>query len=94
MIRFIKVNNLYDIDNLYNLFISKKLLNKGRIQIGNLYITVNENIKTYMILIEDLNKRNIANCIYSKDWFESNILETIKNIITNIDDNYYNNYIK
>lgn len=88
MIRFIKINNLYDIDNLYNLFISKKLINKGRVSIGEKYITVNQNKKTYMILIEDSDKRNIANCIYSKEWFEDNILETVKKIVTNMDDRF------
>lgn len=90
MIRFIKINSFYDIDKLNDLFITKSLLNKGRIQIGDLYITFNENSRTYMILVEDLNKRNIANCIYSKEWFESNILNTIKTIVSNFNQDSYN----
>lgn len=84
MIRFIKINSLYDLENLYELFITKKYLKKGRIQIGDFYFSVSENPKTYMVLIEDLNKRNIANCIYSKDWFDSNILVIIQKIIENL----------
>lgn len=84
MIRFIKINNLYDLDNLYNLFITKKYLNKGRIQIGDFYFSISQTPRTCMILIEDLNKRNIANCIYSRDWFESNMLNIIKNIVNNL----------
>ena len=84
MIRFIKINNLYDLNNLYNLFITKKYLKKGRIQIGDYYFSLSQTSKTYMVLIEDLDKRNIVNCIYSKDWFESNMLNIIKNIVNNL----------
>lgn len=83
MIRFIKINNLDDIEIIYNLFIIKKFVGKGRIQIGDYYFTVNENKKTYMILIEDLNKSNISNCIYDKTWFNNNIIPIIKSIVSN-----------
>lgn len=83
MIRFIKVKDLRDVEIVYGLFITKKFVGKGRVQLGDYYITVNENKKTYMILIEDLDKSNIANCIYDKEWFNENIMTILKNIITN-----------
>lgn len=86
MTRFIRVNNLYDLNNLKQLFIDKSL-QKRTVLIGDYYFNVSETVKSYMILVQDINKRTIANLIYSRDWFDENISESINNIVNNINKN-------
>lgn len=78
MIEFIEILCLEDLKNIRGLFITKELMNRGRVSIGNNYFTVKEMKKTYIVTIEDKDKRKIVNSIYSKSWFESNILDRIQ----------------
>ena len=67
-----------DYNNIIGLFYTKELMNRGRVLIGDYYFTVKEQEKTYIVTIEDINKRKIVNSIFNKKWFEEHILEDIK----------------
>lgn len=82
MLEFIEILCLEDLENTKKLFITKELMNRGIVQIGTRYFSINEMEKTYIVNIKDSNKRKIVNSIYSKRWFEENVIEKIKkNII-------------
>lgn len=78
MLEFIEILCLEDLENIKKLFITKELINRGFIQIGTKYFSINEIEKAYIVNIKDSNKRKIVNSIYSKRWFEENVIEKIK----------------
>lgn len=70
-----------DYYNIRKLFYTKELMNRGRVKICQYYFTINEQEKTYIVTIEDINKKKIVNSIFNKKWFEMNILEEVKRYI-------------
>ena len=78
MVEFIEILCLEDLENIKKLFITKELMNRGTVQIGTKYFSINEMEKTYIVNIKDSNKRKIVNSIYSKRWFDNNVIEKIK----------------
>lgn len=83
MLEFIEILCLEDLENVKKLFITKELMNKGNIQIGTRYFSINEMEKTYIVNIKDSNKRKIVSSIYSKKWFEDNIINRIQTEVIN-----------
>lgn len=83
MLEFIEILCLEDLENTKKLFITKELMNRGIVQIGTRYFSINEMEKTYIVNIKDSNKRKIVNSIYSKKWFEENVIEIIEKEIIN-----------
>lgn len=78
MLEFIEILCLEDLENLKKLFITGELMNRGMIQIGTRYFSVNKMEKAYIVNIKDSSKRKIVNSIYSKRWFEDNIVSKIQ----------------
>lgn len=78
MVEFIEILCLEDLENTKKLFITKELMNRGTVQIGTKYFSINEMEKTYIVNIKDSNRRKIVNSIYSKRWFENNVIEKIQ----------------
>lgn len=78
MVEFIEILCLEDLENTKKLFITKELMNRGTVQIGTKYFSINEMEKAYIVNIKDSNKRKIVNSIYSKRWFENNVIEKIQ----------------
>lgn len=78
MVEFIEILCLEDLENTKKLFITKELMNRGTVQIGTKYFSINEMEKTYIVNIKDSNRKKIVSSIYSKKWFEDNVIEKIK----------------